>query len=482
MRRRRNHPEWRGDGTAKALELKRAKRVRQRQLELAQKRMTELEEKPMQTIRSGGNSSRTFNRGQKLDQRVVDILRKKIARSYEDTRDELKDVVRRLGGDPKHADCGYQLRKLRKDDGAKYLDYWRNYLEVLAGVRGNVRTVEVPILKSESVDTVAARQAQAAQSIDASRAPELEEATDTGIVRYVEGIPFTLSSLSRYGAETARITLTHLAEKLGYSDKSKLKQLAERHAKELAELGSSATVAVLVHRESRGSVSVQEPTYNPDQAAYLALSSETEQGRACRVRILKAYKALLAMFEQVASAPQPTPATIDYQAMGTAMGTVVASAVTSAVTGAVITAIREFLPRRSPRRRKPEMNPDQQTIPEANLRLVPDPPPVPRKDTSHLLMGHPRLQRMPRPADVKDPKLFQTLRNAIDAYGQITSNFDEPYLLVYDEINRTFDPELTKRKHGERIQYIGSQCAKYQRQAYEAAYRVLVAPYLKAAS
>jgi hypothetical protein len=54
-----------------------------------------------------------------------------------------------------------------------------------------------------------------------------------------------------------------------------LKRLAERHAPELAEFGVSATVAVSIEG-GKGSVRyVQEPTYNADQAAYLALSRPT---------------------------------------------------------------------------------------------------------------------------------------------------------------------------------------------------------------
>lgn len=126
--------------------------------------------------------------------------------------------------------------------------------------------------------------------------------SETGIVRVVDGIPFTLPALDRSGAEAARVTLTDLAKALGYSDRQRLKELAARHVQELAEFGETFTVSVSV-RQGFTTRQIDEPTYSPDQAAYLALSSETEQGRACRVRILKAYKALLAMFEQVVNQP-----------------------------------------------------------------------------------------------------------------------------------------------------------------------------------
>jgi hypothetical protein len=47
-----------------------------------------------------------------------------------------------------------------------------------------------------------------------------------------------------------------------------------------------------------------------EQATYLALASETPQGRASRVGIIKAYKELLAQFERVVT----QPLAIDYQA------------------------------------------------------------------------------------------------------------------------------------------------------------------------
>lgn len=122
-------------------------------------------------------------------------------------------------------------------------------------------------------------------------------------IRIVDGIAFRLPEASLSGAEQARVRLSDLAHSLGYADRSKLKQLAERHAQELAEFGVAATVAVTVM--GRFGQVIHEPAYNPDQAAYLALSSETPQGRACRVRILKAYKALLSEFEQTQKPSKP---------------------------------------------------------------------------------------------------------------------------------------------------------------------------------
>lgn len=125
------------------------------------------------------------------------------------------------------------------------------------------------------------------------------------IVKVVDGIKFTLTEESAAGAEQARVTLTDLAEALGYADKHGLKQLADRNRELVNEFGVVHTVSVTV--PGRFGQVVEEPTYNPDQAAYLALSSETAVGRACRVRIIKAYKALLAEYAKLVM-PKPMSA------------------------------------------------------------------------------------------------------------------------------------------------------------------------------
>lgn len=119
------------------------------------------------------------------------------------------------------------------------------------------------------------------------------------ITRVVEGFEFVLPVESAQGAELARVTLTHLAEKLGYVEKARLKDLANRHAAELSEFGDTTTVVVSV-KCGLFDRNVEEPTFNVEQAAYLALSSETPVGRASRVAIIKAHKALLEAFRPAA--------------------------------------------------------------------------------------------------------------------------------------------------------------------------------------
>lgn len=117
------------------------------------------------------------------------------------------------------------------------------------------------------------------------------------ISKVVDGLEFVLPVDSAVGAENARITLTELARKLGYNDKSMLRRLADRHASELSEFGDTVTVTVSV-KCGLFDRNVEEPTYNVEQAAYLALSSETPIGRASRVAIIKAHKALLEGYRQ----------------------------------------------------------------------------------------------------------------------------------------------------------------------------------------
>lgn len=111
------------------------------------------------------------------------------------------------------------------------------------------------------------------------------------------GLTWDIRDLTSQAVEESRVTLTQLAEKLGYVDKARLKELAHRHAQEISEFGDTPTVVVPV-KAGFTTRQVEELTFNPDQAAYLALSSETPQGRAYRVRIVKGIKALAKLVEQ----------------------------------------------------------------------------------------------------------------------------------------------------------------------------------------
>jgi len=147
---------------------------------------------------------------------------------------------------------------------------------------------------------------------------------ETGIVRVVDGIPFTLPALSRDGAEQARVTLTDLAGFLGYKSKQDLERLAERNDADLRHYGVIGTAPITVRR---GPVEFKsdEPAYNPDQCILLGLASQTDVGRSIRVRMLDAYKSLLSMFEQSVNQPPAFDLGTIAAVVGAAVSTAMAS-------------------------------------------------------------------------------------------------------------------------------------------------------------
>lgn len=194
------------------------------------------------------------------------------------------------GADHRRVDARSQLKIARVDPNHRFQPYWHQYFRTWVGLRGGV-DASAPAPTGDAATQPPAPPAEASDS----------PGETGGIVHVVDGIIWTLPTLTKAGAEQARIRLTDLAVALGYSDKKDLKELAARHAQEISDFGETGTVRVSV-RQGFTSREFDEPTYNPEQAAYLALSSETKQGRACRVRILKAYKELLARFEQTVTA------------------------------------------------------------------------------------------------------------------------------------------------------------------------------------
>jgi hypothetical protein len=305
-------------------------------------------------------------------------------------------------GDVNRSEIRATMERVVESEDSRFRKPTRRWLEETAGIRGEFKTVHLP-----------SAEPFVAEVVDAPpTAPQ-----QTGIVRVVDGIAFTLSSLDAPGAASARVTLTDLALSLGYSDKARLKELAGRHSQELAEFGTTLTVSVV---SGFGRVT-QEPTYNPDQAAYLALSSETEQGRACRVRILKAYKALLAQFEAVVAA-LPAPA-VDYQAMAQAIGV------------AVVSALTPLLSRQTRRARSVFDNPNQQELPAHGLRVV-------EKDHAAVLRGNPLIRAVDAPSDVPDHLMRQALRGIVNAYGGATGDYAQAYRLLYQSVNFVSDKPL----------------------------------------
>jgi hypothetical protein len=121
------------------------------------------------------------------------------------------------------------------------------------------------------------------------------------------GIPFHLEVATIDGAEAATISLSALAGMLGYQDKSKLKQLADRHANELRQFGMTATVAVMLSRGGGAQVVGRELAFNHHQAYYLIMRSETAKARSLAVRFTRAFFELLRMYYAPAQPKQLPP-------------------------------------------------------------------------------------------------------------------------------------------------------------------------------
>lgn len=238
-------------------------------------------------------------RGEKVDPRITSWVSETVESiGLNKASEQLNDCIRnQCKSNPDGVYARGQIKVLLDDPSHRFQPYWHTYFGVWSGALGNV--VDVP-----QMEPMAATEGnREPEVLDAEFEPTVEPQPnkETAIVRVVDGIAWTLPTADLAGAEQARIPLTELATKLGYSDKAQLKLLASRHAQEIAEFGETFTVKVSVKQGFTNRI-VNEPTYNPDQAAYLALSSETPQGRSCRVRIIKAYKSLLAMFARTVAA------------------------------------------------------------------------------------------------------------------------------------------------------------------------------------
>lgn len=258
-----------------------------------------------------------MQKGERLGEKVIEIIIGKLDRDYDATVTELKSEVRRLGGDTHHLDCRAILNKLyRQREKARFQDYWRNYFECLAGVR-QVRT---PIVT----------EAQLEPRLEPTRSQSLLS-EETGIIRVVDGFQFRLPSLTLEGAIAATVSLSHLAERLGYSDKCQLKDLAKRHASNLAEFGETLTARVSWPMPNGGLKWVDEPMYNEGQAGYLMTESGTAEASRQKVKFIKA---AIELRRQIASGQvvaAQSPSALDYRELASVVGMAVAAAMTPIV-------------------------------------------------------------------------------------------------------------------------------------------------------
>jgi hypothetical protein len=406
-------------------------------------------------------------RGEKLDPRIVRWVQDRIkAVGLDEASVEFNNcILTKCKADPNSVYARGQLKVLLANPNHRFQAYWHTYFGVWSGALGNV--VEVP-----TMDPMEAPENEPRSGVHEAAEPEQHE---SGIVRVVDGIAWTLPALTKDGAEQARITLTELARSLGYSDKNDLKALAKKYTEELSSFGDSRSVRVSV-KCGIFDKWLKEPTYNPDQAAYLALSSETEQGRACRVRILKAYKALLSMFEQVV---KQTPASIDIQAMATTIAT--------AVSLAVVRSMHELVPRRRTAPRHP--NPAQQMIPQteeppSSPVASPDPTPAQEPDLTPLQKLHAsgKIACIAKPGKVESRHVPQAIHQMVNTVAAVTGwKHEDLFNAAYNsmQVELDWNPREKPANMKTALKYIGSQSQERKLACYRIAYDVLVGQHLR---
>lgn len=121
-------------------------------------------------------------------------------------------------------------------------------------------------------------------------------------------IQFHLRELAITEVENALISLTELADLLGYKSKQDLQRLADRHSKELAELGVVGTVPITV---KRGPVSFDdtEIAFNQPQVMYLVGHADTPNARAMHVKYVRGFFMLLDYVWRIETAKYEKPLT-----------------------------------------------------------------------------------------------------------------------------------------------------------------------------
>ncbi len=478
MRRRRNHPEWRGDGTAKALEVERVKRVRQQQLEQAQKRMKELEEKAMSE--SATQQKRPVRHGEPLGPELRKWLTNHMVGADVDNPQtltvyvtELNEAIRKCQIDPSDVGAREQIRVFLRKPMHSFSPPWRLYFGVWAGFINPV--VRVPVIESvedavsEEPDSGVFESSEQATVEHQPRPPSSEE---TGIVRRVEVdgivVPWILPTLTREGAERARVSLTDAAVLLGYPDKDTLRQLAGRHSQEIAEFGETFTVKVSVRQGFTNRI-FDEPAYNFDQFVLLGLSSKTETGMRIRVWLLKSFNKLLAGFEQISKREQPS----------LIERTLVMLAANQNTTNMLLSSL--LGKRRSARRAPPS---EQQTIPnteppaykEAEKPAAPAEPSATQK-----LRASGRLNLLPVPGKVHARDVCDAIHRMVKTVSEVSGwPYDDLFNGVYDriQIEMKWNPRERPASEKSALKYIGSQSQERKLECYRIAYEVLVAPYI----
>jgi len=285
------YPEQRGNGTAKQVELKRAASEYERQARGAKKGFDAVN-KPIDIDDRG----KAFKKGESRPHKIQSLR----TLSLNVGRGSLIDWF----SETKYC-CNHHLGPRRYAQS-----FFRNILDpviarsvgergrIIKGVSFGERDKETHFSQIwERVDFILLNYGKAVDPIPDSGKPaftesafqpmidwmkngaEVGDALKTStIIQTVDGFDWTLPERTRSGAEQAGITLVHLAAKLGYANKKDLKALAERHSKELNDFGSLRTVRVYASDGLNREHPIDVLVFNPDQAAYLALSSPHSKG------------------------------------------------------------------------------------------------------------------------------------------------------------------------------------------------------------
>jgi hypothetical protein len=121
----------------------------------------------------------------------------------------------------------------------------------------------------------------------------------TAIVKMVDGFEFRMPTDDRRGAEQATISNEELAENLGYARAGTLKELADSDKDFLRKFGILRPRRIIHSGPGRPGETYD---YTQSQALYLATQSGMPNGKELTVRLIKAFGALLKLYESGDSA------------------------------------------------------------------------------------------------------------------------------------------------------------------------------------
>lgn len=198
------------------------------------------------------------------------------------------------------------IRSLLKPD-EPHNQVARDQLALLVRDLGKPQGEETVRVVSATVEVEAAPVSQVVQS-PVNAGSDITQ-SETGIVVHEGDWRFRIEAKTAQAAKAAVVSLTDLADRLGYERSSTLKELAEKpvHAEQLNKSGH-----IRVSRKSvacgNGFRTVDEPLYNKRQAMYLIAKSGTAIANDLTVEFIAALDSLQERFEnQLVASPLVDP-------------------------------------------------------------------------------------------------------------------------------------------------------------------------------